>query len=154
MYRQAIHDHRDQLESALYPTPWVHLEKRCCLRDNHREVEAMRKMPAKAAIKELVDLVLSKGDIDTYTTFSKAVYSKNELQAKEIFPFADSIGGIPVPVLKKGPPQPSNKPVALWLVPSKTDCNNIISVVGCKARGSKKPVGSYYCQFLFLTIYH
>ena len=101
-YRQAINDHRDQLESALYPRPWVHLEKSGCLREYQSDVEAVKNMPAKAAIKELVDLVLSKDDVGTYTTFSKAVYSKNESSAKKIFPFADSVGGIPVTVPKKG----------------------------------------------------
>ena len=101
-YRQAIHDHRDQLESALYPRPWVHLEKSGCLTECQSELEAMTKMPAKTAIKELVDLVLSKDDVGTYTTFSKAVYRKNEPSGKKIFPFADSVGGIPVTVPKKG----------------------------------------------------
>ena len=47
------------------------------------------------------------------------------------------------------PPQLSDEPAVLWLVPSKADCENVISTVGCRTRGVKRSVGSYYCQVKF-----
>ena len=102
MYKQKILDHRDQLESVLYPRPWVYLKKSGCLTENDDDIEAMKKLPAKFAIKSLIDLVLKKNDINTLTTFSKAVYAINRRKGEEVFPFADSLDGTPVTVPKKG----------------------------------------------------
>lgn len=103
MYVQAIKDNKDMIiESVLYPSPWVPLRKSGCIVE---ELEAlMKKRPIKRAVSEVVDLVLRKGDIETLTAFSKAIYSISAQKGKNIniFPFADRMGGIPVTVPKKG----------------------------------------------------
>lgn len=101
MYVQAIKDNRDMIETdVLYPSPWVHLRNSRCIVE---ELEAlMKKRRIKRAVSEVVDLVLEKGDIETLTAFSKAIYSISAQKGNNIFPFADRIGGIPVTVPKKG----------------------------------------------------
>lgn len=100
MYVQAIKDNRNEIKKVLYPLPWVHLRKSGCVVE---ELEAlMNKRPIKQAVSEVVDLVLTKSDIETLTAFSKAIYSINAQKGKNIFPFADRMGGIPVTVPKKG----------------------------------------------------
>lgn len=98
-YVQAIKANRAKIESILYPLPWVHLRKSGCLVE---ELEPLKKRPIKRAVSEVVDLVLKNGDIQTLTAFSKAIYSIRAEDGKNIFPFADRIGGIPVTVPKKG----------------------------------------------------
>ena len=100
-YKQAIRDHRDKLESLLYPQPWSFLKSNHCLTE--QEIDAIKSSSGglKLKVKQLVDFVLTKTDIATLSSFSKAVYSKST-KGSEIFPFADSLGGIPVVDPKKG----------------------------------------------------
>ena len=101
-YKQAIRDHRGQLEALLCPQPWFYLEQNRCL--THEEIERLKSTGEgmKFKIKALVDLILTKSDITTLSSFCKAVYSKNRGKGLQIFPFADTLGGIPVPPPKKG----------------------------------------------------
>lgn len=101
-YKQAIRDHRDKLESLLYPQPWSFLKSNHCLTE--QEIDAIKSSGGglKLKVKQLVDFVLTKTDIATLSSFSKAVYSKSSTKGSEIFPFADSLGGIPVVDPKKG----------------------------------------------------
>ena len=100
-YKQAILDHRDQLESLLYPRPWVYLQKSGCFKENDEDIEALKKLSAKVAVKKLVDLLLTKCDVYTFTTFSKAVHTMNDSKGRKIFPFADGMDGLPVTVPNK-----------------------------------------------------
>lgn len=168
MYFQAIKSNREKLESVLYPLPWGYLQKSGCIVE---ELESLKKLPGKRAVGKVVDLVLEKGNIDTFTAFSKAIYSMKARDGKDIFPFADSIGGIPVTVPKKGEPvhkhqlvptivllqycgpllhteasQLSDKPLVLWLVPSKRECDSVISTIDCRREGYVRTVGAYTCQ--------
>ena len=101
-YKQAIRDHRERLEALLYPQPWPFLERNRCL--TGQEIDAIKASGGglKHKVKQLVDFILTKSDIATLSSFSKALYSKNSTKASEIFPFADSLGGIPVVDPKKG----------------------------------------------------
>ena len=104
LYRRAICDHRSTLESVLSPQPWIFLQRSGCLREE--DVEAINEVSTRPAdrIKKLVDFILEKDDIGTYTKFCKAVHTKTKKSSKvkAIFPFADSVGGLPVTEPKKG----------------------------------------------------
>lgn len=104
-YKQAICDHRDSLESLLRPRPWVYLEKAGCLRED--EIEDLKNNSSSSAgqIEQLVDFILKKHDINTYARLCKAVYIMKKNRAEKIFPFADSLGGLPVMAPKKGEAQ-------------------------------------------------
>ena len=101
-YKQAIRGHRGELETLLYPQPWGFLKKNHCLTE--QEVDSIKSSSGglKSKVKQLVDYILTKNDITNLSNFSKAVYSKNRAKGLEIFPFADSLGGIPMVDPEKG----------------------------------------------------
>ena len=169
-YKQAIRDHRDEVESLLYPRPWLLLEKNNCLTKQERKAIESSSGEGKSKVKQLVDYILTKTDIATLSNFSKAVYSKKsaKVSASEIFPFADSLGGIPVSDTDGGKgidilfwwriskcciywlvldlPALADKPTVLWLVSSEADCEKVLSVTACTQNGPRRIVGIYSCQ--------
>ena len=43
-------------------------------------------------------------------------------------------------------PQPSDKPVALWLTVSEKECTSIRSAANCRVNGPKTNIGAFTCQ--------
>ena len=163
-YRQAVVNSRERLQLFfLESRPWAYLEKKGGFEVS--ELETMRKKPRKVAVEMLLTTVLEKNNIETFMAFSKALYTMASHMGKEIFPFADSAGGIPVSKRSKGMSplsismilyvcscdtdavQPSGKPVVLWVVSSKDDYEIVTSIIGSDNRqGTAKYVGRYHCQ--------
>ena len=104
MYKQAICDHRDMLESSIPPRPWVSLKNSGCLRQDEIDDIENNSSGSAGQITELVDFILRKHDINTYARFCKAVYTMKKVKdrAEKIFPFANSLGGLSVTEPKKG----------------------------------------------------
>ena len=94
-YRLAISNSHDHLESFLVENrPWAYLERKKVF--SLAELEVMKKKPTKTAIKLLLTALLEKGNIDTFISFSKALHTMSFDMGRQIFPFADRAGGIPV----------------------------------------------------------
>lgn len=100
-YRQAVVDNKERLQSFfLESRPWAYLEKKGGFEVS--ELESMRKKPRKIAVEMLLTTVLEKNNIETFMVFSKALYTMASHLGREVFPFADSAGGIPVSKRSKG----------------------------------------------------
>lgn len=100
-YRQAVVNNREHLQSFFLDNrPWGYLEKKGGFEVS--ELEAMKKKPRKVAIPMLLTTVLDKNNIETFMAFSKALYTMAPHVGGQVFPFADSAGGIPVSKHSKG----------------------------------------------------
>lgn len=93
-YKRSIQENRNELETYFKKyRPWKYLKVKNCL--TSEELDTLQR-DRSTSIPLLLDTILVKNDVHTFTSFSKAVYSMPHSLGGEIFPFASSVGGLPV----------------------------------------------------------